>query len=204
MKHYKLLAGFIALAVTFAFFLGSGGLRGTIGTPHIGLVSVSAEQEEMLDLFARAGKEILIFDYHTRNQFTQLEVWVEIYHYGELIEQGGGISMGGEPLESGRFFVMRDQAVWGAMPQEFQWTFFTEYATFQGQSWVMEGEKPLGRGWGPMEGTRPIADGEEIVLHATRFSSQGLRTFFDLQQYLIPENREDLTYLHLIVARFSA
>lgn len=203
MKTHKILACFLAFVVTFAFFLGTGGLRDAIGTPYIRVASASQEQEEILDLFARAGKEILVFDYHTRNQFTQVEVWVEIYHYGELIERRGGISMGGEPLGSGQFFVMRDHGMWGAMPQAFQWTFFTEHATFQDQSWTMEYEGILGRAWGPIEHSRPIADGEEIVLHATRFSADNLRAFHDLQRYLIAENREDLTYLHLIVARFS-
>ena len=206
MKQYRVIAALIAFTVTFAFFLTTGIFQNVGRSPHIQLVNPSRSQQEMMDMLARAGKDFLIFDYHLDDQIQHMEVWVEIYHYGELIARRGGISVraGEQPIGSGQFMLLRDQGLHFSAPQDFQWTFFTEFGTFQDERWSREEDTPLSRGWGPITAPQPIQDGQEIVLHATRFAAGSLRTFYDLQMYLEPENREDITYLHLIVARFSS
>jgi len=206
MKHYRIAAALIALAFTFAFFLTTGIFQSINRTPHIQQIHPTRGQQEMMDMLARAGMDFLIFDYHLDDQFQGMEVWVEIYHYGELVARRGGIDAraGEEPIGSDQFMVLRDQGANFSVGQDFQWTFFTEFATFQDQTWSREENSPLSWGWDSISHHQPIIDGEEIVLHATRFSAGALRMFADLQVYLEPENREELTYLHLIVARFSS
>ena len=216
MKRYRVIAALIASFFTFAFLLTIGFFHdGSARTATIQQISPTREQEEMMDMLARAGKDFLIFDYHLCNEFHrqrpdanvfyQLEVWVEIYHYGELIARHSGIDIfGGREGFRGQFMILRDQGTNFATPQDFQWTFFTEFASFQDQNWSMESDDPLSWGWSGISGSQPIIDGEKIVLHAALFSADDLRIFADLQAYLEPENRDELTYLHLIIARFSS
>jgi hypothetical protein len=53
--------------------------------------SLSSEQKEIIDLLS-ARQEALLFDFHTDELYRGFELWVEIYHYGKLIERPAGIS----------------------------------------------------------------------------------------------------------------
>ena len=69
-------------------------------SPQIAPMTLSSSQQEILDILFHPGQEFLLFEY-TGGVFTKIEVWVEVYSYGELIELYGGISISDDaPMEA--------------------------------------------------------------------------------------------------------
>jgi hypothetical protein len=172
-------------------------------TAQISPMSLSSSQQEVLDLITRPGQEILLFDYTLGGVLNQIEVWIEVYNYGELIEEAVSFKVLGDqtvPLENGQLTVQINQ--YGN--NEFRWTISTAGGSNTSSPWVGENESMMNT-FGTITEPVSIIDGQEIVLYVSRFTTgDSIYGGGDLQHYL--EDTEILsryTYTHIIKARFS-
>ncbi|MEY8353102.1 hypothetical protein AALB39_07030 [Lachnospiraceae bacterium 54-53] len=76
----------LLFCMTICVFLLTGcgsAVSSAVGT--IEPMKLSKDQEEVVSLFS-AQQEILLFDYDSKQKYTNFDVWVEIYHNGQLVE----------------------------------------------------------------------------------------------------------------------
>lgn len=168
-------------------------------TAHIALMELSTEQQEILDLFSHPGQEFLIFEY-TGNSFTDIEIWVEVYNYGELVGQYSTLrTFADTPMDVRPIAISISQT----NQREFQWSLSIGGSRSTSEPWAME-EEFLGRAFGPIREPVEIVSGQEIILYLSKFTTGGtLSTMNDLQYYLVnPESLASYTYVHLIKVRF--
>jgi len=59
---------------------------------EIGPAHLTTDQQDIINLFTTDNQQFLIFNYQTENAFESMDFWVEVYSYGELIENLGGLS----------------------------------------------------------------------------------------------------------------
>jgi len=175
--------------------------QATNNPPQIAPMSLSAPQQEIVDLISRTGQEILLFEYS--GTFTSMEVWVDVYHYGELVGTFAKLHKFGNSTESltdGQLAIV----IHNHNRDEFTWTMTSGGASVSSQTWVASNDH-MARGFGPITEAVPIISGEEIILYVSRFTTgSALNTHGDLQYYLQnPEILAHYTYVHLIKARFS-
>ena len=54
---------------------------------------LTEDQQEILDLFSVSNsQELMLFDFNTDKTYENIEVWVEVYKYGILVERPASIS----------------------------------------------------------------------------------------------------------------
>lgn len=202
------------------------------GMPNqISFAPLRTEQQDIVNLLSFGGhrQNILLFDFTTEEYFTTIELWVEVYEYGLMIELHNSVS-----LSSGE-----------VMPMPF-WPFGVDLsngevvpAPLDGQIAVIVNEEAdsLDHRWtliisennkmavrvpdnpaiigGDMTSriisttVEPVAiyDSVEIILMATKFYRGGFsvtHTHIDRQVYLEqPELLERYPHAHIIKAKFS-
>jgi len=207
MKRANLIAACFALVVLAAFLVPRIDWRG----PHIAPVQLTADQRDVVDLlFIPGGQNILFFEYHLDETFDSREVWVEVFHYGELIATPVRWQVSGLrdwPHRNGTFAI----AIPPLMAHIYQWTIFTTGGRHDGEPWAGAADHSV-QIFAPI--TRPVAieDGREIVLYTHVFSdsrvyattsdalSSGCQQVFRER----PELLAQYTYVHMIVASFSS
>ena len=174
-------------------------------TPQIAPMSLSSSQQEIVDLTTDTGQEVLLFEYSLGGAFNEIEVWVEVYNYGEPLGTITSLAMFGSTqvysLDDGTLAIIIHNYEHG----EFRWTISTGGGRSVGPSW-RAGSSYMGRAFGPIRDAVPIVDGQPVVLYVSRFTTGStLSTHGDHQYYLDnPEVLAQYTYVHLIKARFSA
>ena len=70
--------------------------RDGISENEIASAKLTAEQQEIVDLLTNDKQEILLFDYRTKETYNRMEVWVEVYQDGILIDRPTDISTGND------------------------------------------------------------------------------------------------------------
>jgi len=171
--------------------------------PQIARMSLSASQQEIVDLISHMNHEVLLFEYNLSDALNVMEVWVEIYHYGDYLAEVVRLHIAGNEavsLKDGRLAIEINQ--FGN--NEFRWTIASEGARSFSDSWVAEYED-MARGSGPITEPVSISSGQEIILYLSMLTTgSSIRSMSDLQYYLEnPEEFADYTYVHVIKARFS-
>ena len=195
---------FLTLAAVFVVAMFAGCTVQTDDlSPQIAPMELSESQQEILDLITRTGQEILLFDYIPGGMLNEMEVWVEIYSYGELQGEIIGLRMFGDeamPINDGQLTIVINQ--YGN--SEFRWTISAGGASVRG-SWTADRDY-RGRSFGAITESVPVTDGQEVILYMSKFTAADfMRSMNDLQHYLEhPEELAGYTYVHLIKARFSA
>ena len=194
----------LILVLAIACLAVAGCATRAADTPQIAPMSLTDSQQKIVDLIVSTGQEVLLFEYSLGDVFNDMEVWVDVYHYGELVGTMVGLRMFGDttmPLGDGILAITIHNYNRG----EFQWTISNQGGRVSGASWAADHDY-MARAFGPITEAVPITDGEEIVLYVSRFTTGSqLRTHGDHQFYL--NNREVLeqyTYVHIIKARFLA
>ena len=194
----------LILALVPALCLLSACAKEAAPKNEIAPIELSAEQQEIVDLLDFPDREILLFEHHTDDSFTEVEFWVEVYEYGQLVDRPSGIhAFANESLSP----VQGRLAVTISYGEETQWSFthssgggkITHRASLR-----REGGLPGGRSYGPVHQAVEIEAGREIVLYACIFSDGGISAMTDLQIYLEePERLAGYPLVHLIKAKFS-
>ena len=169
-------------------------------SPYISLMELSASQQEILDLLLHPGQEFFLFEY-ANGMFTEIGIWVEVYHYGELIEQYGNLTtFSNSPMEAEPIVIN----IWQPNRNEFQWNLSIGGSRSSSGPWTAQGEFPL-RSFSPIREPVEIISGQEIILYISKFTTgNSISSAGDLQYYLQhPEELAGYTYVYLIKARFT-
>ena len=168
--------------------------------PQIAPMSLSAAQQEIVDLITHAGQEILFFEYS--GAFNSMEVWVEVYRYGDLVDTFAKLhilSDAQEPIADGQIAI----TIHNFNRREYRWTITSGGGTVSGPYWAASSDY-MARAFGPITEAVSITDGEEILLYISRFTTgSSLNTQGCMQNYIKnPAILAEYTYVHLIKARF--
>jgi hypothetical protein len=162
---------------------------------------LSDEQKDIVSLLQSGNQELLIFSYNTTETFKKIDLWLEIYKDGELIEpRSGGVStVNGDvkPL-NGEIAVIINQN------PKFQWTFIIREdgtmisSTTEPSSYDYDN---IGaRSYGPTISPQIIEDGKEIILYTSVFSDSGI---IDVGVGEKPDLMKQYPYVHLIKCKFA-
>lgn len=193
----------VVLAVMCLSIAGCSG-RAAESTPQIAPTTLTDSQQEIVDLIVTTGQEVMFFEYSLGGAFNDMEVWVDVYHYGELVGTLTSLRIFGDvamPLNDGVMAI----TIHNHNRNEFQWAISNRGGRISGASWTAAHEY-MARAFGPITEAVPITNGEEIILYVSRFTTGStLRTHGDHQYYLNnPEILAQYTYVHMIKARFLA
>ena len=169
--------------------------------PYIAPMQLSVPQQEIIDIIANMGQEILLFDYSLGEAFNDIEVRGEIFRYGESLGSMGGLSIyKSEGFGDGRLAIYVRHC---RHNNEFQYVIYSEGGTFTSTAWTHSRET-VGRMFGQIDEAVSITDGQEIIIYISKFTTDySMPVFNDFQYYLQPEALAGYTYVHLIKARFS-
>lgn len=168
--------------------------------PQIALMELSNAQQEIVDLLSHLGQEFLVFEY-TGGIFTQIEIWVEVYHYGDLMGRYADFVVSSETSTEVEPIVI---AIHQPSQHEFQWILSTGGGRSTSEPWTTQGEYLL-RAFGLIREPVKIVYCQEIILYLSKFTTDiTLNIRNDLQYYLeYPENLAGNTYVHIIKIRFT-
>lgn len=173
---------------------------------HISFATVSDDQRELLNMLSAVNTEVLLFDFVKQATFTQLEVWVDVYQNGNLINQPSRIIISNEngmPSE-GRVAAVASRDSGG---QGFEWTLiFSEeegvYIVDRGLSFI--DDALLSRSFGAISSPVSIELTQDIILYTSLFTSGPMVSVGDQQRYLTePELLSEIDFAYIIKARFS-
>jgi hypothetical protein len=185
----------------FSLLIGCANITGS-NQPQIAGMSLSATQQEVVSLISSLNNEILLFEYTLGDRLNEVEVWVEIYHYGEYMEEVARLHIMGDqtiPLEDGQLAIQINQ--FGN--KEYRWTISVNGASTFSDTWIAK-EDDMSSSFGAITDPVSIANGEEVILSISKLTTgNSISTLNDLQYYLEhPEELNDYTYVHIIKARF--
>jgi hypothetical protein len=167
-------------------------------------VNQSQEQKEIVDFLSTTEYEILLFEYKTEEAYRGIDIWVEVYKDGELVEDPVGIKQSldeGKPLEG-------KVAVGISQNPKYQWTVIVgdngAKSSQTGES-SLDVEDTLARAYGPISDPVAIEDGKEIVLYTSIFSDDSITAYSDQQEYVTnPEQLKGYPYVHIVKCKFTA
>ena len=78
----------------------------------INVAALSAEQQDIIGLFSIPGnQELMIFDFTTDESFSRIDVWVEVYESGVLVDRPAGLVTHSDSADkrSGRVAIIISQ-----------------------------------------------------------------------------------------------
>jgi len=197
----KLSAVFLVIIMVL---LAGCGARDTLRN-QIRPTELTAEQQEIINLFGARHAEILLFDFAVDEDFRNADFWLDAYEYGGFTERFPGIDTMTPP--EGQTLGSRLAVV---INRDGQDSLMFTLESAGGSATVFSRGPTVGEGIQGSLRSRihplvDIEDGQTIVLYVARFSREGvLSTFGDLQEYLTrPELLADYPYAHILKARFS-
>jgi len=178
--------------------------------PQIAAMSLSASQQEIVDLFDLLDHEILQYEYTLSEEINVMEIWVEIYHYGKLLTEVVRLQMFDSDAPLNKWIEKGDGKLTIIISRfeknEFRWTMSSLGGRSVSDLWSAEEDDHMFSIRGAITAPVPITNGKEIILYISRFTTgNALRSMNgDLQHYLEhPEELADNTYVHVIKARFT-
>ena len=200
----KKLILFLFICCLLAVFAGCNNIAEE-SVRQIALMELSPSQQQIVDLFTHQGQEFLVFEY-SGDVFTEIEVWIEIYHYG----QSEGIyvnlhTISTQPMETQPIAISISRTI----QNEFKWSISIGGSRASDISWTAE-EGHYASISGSINEPVEIINNEEIILHISKFltinpsTATTVSTMGNIQDYLLePELFADFTYVHVIKARFN-
>ena len=167
--------------------------------------SLTAEQQDIIDLLSLpSNQELLLFDFNTVESFSDLEVWVEVYQDGILVDRPAGVGAHSNTAEnrSGHLAITVN-----LIDSNYQW--ILSVVENNGKSGHIGTTKAptefgLARAFGSINEAVEIEDGKEIILYSSVFSKNNFLTFYDgttLQER--PELLNEYPYTHLVKVMFT-
>jgi len=198
------IAGIIAILLV-GCSSESANRQGTIAP-----TALSDDQQDIISLISSGNQEIILFDFQTP-EFSSVDLWVEVYEYGELVNRPAGIGLRSDEATAldGQMAILINQETG---TQNFEWTLIIRNSDGASSSVTRadpalirsQDSEGLARAFGPINEPVEIQDGVEIILHTSIFSRGSISTFSDQQIYLEqPELLADYPYVHIIKAMFT-
>jgi hypothetical protein len=192
-------------------------LAASVDVGEIAPAGLSEGQEGIVRLLKDASQQHLLFDYRVPDDCRMLEVWVELYEHGELVDTplNGELNMDiGQPDEADAS-ATRGKGQPGRIAVTVQRS--PKY------SWVVAHEKEEGittirstvvsaieetymNASAPLSNTVPIEYGKEILLHTSVFADEGnleLSVYTGTPQEEMMDSLALYPYAQLIKCRFS-
>lgn len=164
---------------------------------------LTKEQKDIVNLLSSDKQEILLFDYKTEEAYKRVELWVEVYENGVLIDRPAGVHSLSDKAKphDGQLAILITQN------SGFQWTFTTNENGSR-MSHTSEatntGYDTIGRAYSPINKPITIESGKEIVLYTSIFSNGDIYSYGDQQIYI--EQQElinEYPYVHIIKCKFE-
>jgi len=172
----------------------------------IRVATLTTEQQEVLDLFSIPNnQELMIFDFNTDESYSRVEVWVEVYESGELVDRPAGLV---SIIDSGRTLNGQLAIIINQNDNVYQWTLSMVEnggrASHVGTAGAAV-SSGLGRAFGPMNYQASIEDGKEIIIYSSTFQATGIpHHAYDAQTLQErPELFLEYPYAHLIKVIFT-
>lgn len=165
--------------------------------------ALTKKEEELIRLLSDSEQEIYLFSYNADQEYRQLDLWVEIYKDGVLIDpDAGGL---------GIIFQETDRDLTGTLAvtvthtPDYRWK-FSHKSEFSGMTSNSESNANYlagaTRGYQQIQQPQTIELGKEILLYQSMFSKDS--TGFIAQTFLErPEMIQSYDYVHLIKCKFS-
>ena len=170
----------------------------------IGFAKLTAEQQEIMDLLSVPNtSELLIFDYEAKEGLSNMEVWVEIYQNGALVERPATIGTLADKAiaRSGRIAIIIQQN------PKYQWTLSVVEnggrSSYIGTADTAINAAVYGRAYGPLEEAGSLEDGKEIILYRSLFSSGGINAYDCKTLQDNPDLLKEYDYAHIIKCKFT-
>ncbi len=161
--------------------------------------ALTKREKELIDLLSDSEQEIYLFSYNADQEYRQLDLWVEIYKDGVLIDPNAG--------GFGIIFQEADKDLTGTLAvtvthtPDYRWRFECSGATSISEpntNYLPEAT----RGYQQIQQPQTIELGKEILLYQSMFSNDS--TGFIAQTFLErPEMIQSYDYVHLIKCKFS-
>jgi len=194
----------VLLAVPLLIVLVSCGSEDPAPSSNIiGIASLSAEQQEILDLLSVPNsQEVLIFDFSTDDSFRRVEFWVEVYNDGELVDRPAGLTTMLDTTGSQSGLL----AVTISRNPHYRWTLSAVSGSTR-SSHVSSAESKvnpsLARAIGSIDEQVVIEDRKEIILHSALFTTGSINIYDHQTLQERPELLNEYLYAHIIKCMFS-
>lgn len=161
--------------------------------------ALTKKEEELIRLLSDSEQEIYLFSYNADQEYRQLDLWVEIYKDGVLIDpDAGGL---GIIFQETNKDLTGTLAVTVTHTPDYRWKFACSGATSISEpntNYLAEAT----RGYQQIQQPQTIELGKEILLYQSMFSKDS--TGFIAQTFLErPEMIQSYDYVHLIKCKFS-
>ena len=202
----KNLSRILLVGIFILFMVACNSASSSLQKNEIAPATLSEEQQEIIDLFSVPNnQELMLYDFVTDEPYRGLEVWVEVYQNGELIERPAGINTFSDTAEkrNGRIAIAISQN-----DTTYKWTI--SVVENGGQAYhVGTSEIPAdfagGRAYGPMDDSTAIENGKEIIIYSSSFMEANVpHQVYDEQTLMEqPEVLSQFAYAQLIKCRFS-
>ena len=203
------LAVVTGLSITFigitAFAFGSN--HQVIAKPaplenEIAFASLTAEQQAVVDLLSAPNLEMLIFDFNANEAYRGIELWVETYKDGELVDRPAEVNIFSDNEKSwaGQFAIVINRNPY------YQWTLsIVENGARYSHASTKEitVEPAAARASGTIDTPVRIEDGKEIIIYQSLFSMGSIRAYDCQTLQERPELLDDYLYSHLIKCKFT-
>ncbi len=178
--------------------------EGTVETVNgIAPKKLTEGQEEIVKLLSINNQEILLFEYKTEQEYKDVEVWVDTYEKGILVDNIKGVkssTLEKRPLDA-------QLAVTINQNPNFEWRFTvlnSDGIAINGAFEQDDSDYELSRGFGAIDDAVTIESGKEIVLYVSFFSNGELPMYEDFQRYAEqPELLKEYDYAQILKCKFD-
>ena len=163
-------------------------------------MELTSDQQELLELITNTNREIVLFDVIAQD-FESVEIWIEKYSYGVLVENMGGLRMfAGNDASftdmSGTMVIFIDRDDWNTT----RWTLQFNGGSIRHITQTNDDNPPAGRGAGGLSIPAYITEGEAIIIYSDIRTHGSLSTADHL---IHPEELPQYPYVYIIKAMFS-
>lgn len=161
---------------------------------------LTKKEEELIRLLSDTEQEIYLFSYTADREYRQLDLWVELYKDGVLIDPNAG--------GFGIIFLETNKALTGTLAvtithtPDYRWRFSCSGASSTSApntNYLPE----AARGYHQIQQAQTIEPGKEILLYQSMFSENSTVGFIAQTFLERPELLHAYDYVHLIKCKFS-
>jgi hypothetical protein len=204
MKRIKNISILIALLISLLTACSTNGSNDQSNT--IRLVELSAEQQEIIDLFTYSiHQEAMLFDFITKDIYRNLEVWVEVYENGKLVEKPVGVSKHNDEDTklNGRIAIIFNQ-----IDNTYNWSISVvvdrSASNHNGSSDIIN-DIGFGRAYGSIRNPVNIEANKEIIIYSATLQHTNVLHNAYSEQALQEQSEllEEFPYAYLIKVKFS-
>ncbi|MCL1862864.1 MAG: hypothetical protein FWF78_04790 [Defluviitaleaceae bacterium] len=137
-------------------------------------MTITAEQQQIMELISTHGHQVLLFEFNTTEPFTEVGIRLEVYEYGIITDTALGFSMLGidRPLDGKIAVVITENKDGNTL----DWivTIHEGGSAASGRATTAIGENINARMHGPMHEAVNISGDTDAVIFVSRFASDGV------------------------------